>query len=378
MPTDANAQSCGDPNGNGIDVVDAANVLRAAVALPSACTAAPVTCDVSGQNGVDVIDAANVLRAAVGLPAVLACPDPEVTDFADTVEEIDGTPATLTLGIAPIPQPGAPATISDVDGPTQVQAGGTNTVTVTFDAEGAGATQAANDPGLIIAFQRSDSSFADGFFDLPLDTAAGQVTVVVSYDGALGSEAFNLAFATRVRGVLSDYATLVQVPVTNPVATPTVARTPTPTATPTRTPTATPTPAPDACDDVTTVPPAPPGTIFGSTSGPDTLTGACGGTIQSNGPEQVFRWTPAISGQWEIRTCGSGTTFTSTLYIRVGDCRSGTQLLCNQFFCAAASDPQGGSIIQPTVTAGTTYFVIVDGAFGTSGNFQIDFLPPLN
>jgi hypothetical protein len=63
---------CGDPDGNGtVDVIDAANVARAAVGLPSNCT--PATCDVDGSGSTDVIDAANVARDAVGLPAVRAC-----------------------------------------------------------------------------------------------------------------------------------------------------------------------------------------------------------------------------------------------------------------------------------------------------------------
>jgi hypothetical protein len=70
--TGARAQGCGDPDGNGmVDVIDAANVARAAVGLPSNCTLA--TCDVDGNGSINVIDAANVARAAVGLPAALNC-----------------------------------------------------------------------------------------------------------------------------------------------------------------------------------------------------------------------------------------------------------------------------------------------------------------
>jgi hypothetical protein len=67
-------RACGDADGNGIvDVIDAANVLRAAVGLASACALAPAACDVDAGGAIDVIDAANVLRAAVALPAQLGC-----------------------------------------------------------------------------------------------------------------------------------------------------------------------------------------------------------------------------------------------------------------------------------------------------------------
>jgi hypothetical protein len=65
---------CGDADGNGVvNVIDAANVGRAAVGLPSACDAAPTRCDVDGNGVINVIDAANVGRAAVGLPSVTQC-----------------------------------------------------------------------------------------------------------------------------------------------------------------------------------------------------------------------------------------------------------------------------------------------------------------
>lgn len=71
----ASAQTCGDADGDGsLTVIDAANVLRAAVELPSACTAQPARCDLDGSGGITVIDAASVLRRAVDLPGADACP----------------------------------------------------------------------------------------------------------------------------------------------------------------------------------------------------------------------------------------------------------------------------------------------------------------
>jgi hypothetical protein len=73
----ARAHSCGDPDDSGVvDVIDAANVLRAAVDLASTCSGAEaVFCDVDGDGNITVIDAANVLRRAVSLPGANACPD---------------------------------------------------------------------------------------------------------------------------------------------------------------------------------------------------------------------------------------------------------------------------------------------------------------
>ncbi len=67
------APGCADPNGDGVDIVDAANVQRAAAGLPSSCTIAPAVCDLDGLNGIDREDAADVLRRTVGLAPTRDC-----------------------------------------------------------------------------------------------------------------------------------------------------------------------------------------------------------------------------------------------------------------------------------------------------------------
>ena len=67
---------CGDADGSGrVDVVDAENILRAVVGLPSSCASAAARCDVDGVGGITVIDAASVLRQAGGLPFANGCPE---------------------------------------------------------------------------------------------------------------------------------------------------------------------------------------------------------------------------------------------------------------------------------------------------------------
>jgi hypothetical protein len=227
------AQTCGDPDGSGIDVIDAANVLRAAVGLPSNCSAVPAACDVDANHDIDVVDAANVLRAAVNLPARLGCAAPGITRFVTSVEDASGTSAQLTLGIAPIPQAGAPATIGDITGATTVKEGGSNTLTVTFDTAGAAAASAAaaapgdaaasaaGDPTLLIAVQTGAGVPVDGFFMLPLTGATGEVTIVTMFGDRIPTHTFMFELATSDQGIVSQYAPFLQV-----VATPTPRKTP--------------------------------------------------------------------------------------------------------------------------------------------------------
>ena len=106
-------------------------------------------------------------------------------------------------------------------------------------------------------------------------------------------------------------------------------------------------------------------------------TGTCGSTGTS--PEVVYAWTPAASGQATIHTCSASlTTYDTVLYLRAGSCGAGAELGCNDDTagCGTTTDPGNphrGSRLTPTVTAGQTYFVFVDGyATGNSGPFSLD------
>ena len=136
-----------------------------------------------------------------------------------------------------------------------------------------------------------------------------------------------------------------------------------------------PPPGNSACTNPTVVPAA--GGVFtGATSGTSTLSGGCGNTAAS--PERVFQWTPARSGTATIQTCGaSGTNFDSVLYLRGSTC-TGSQISCNDDTngCAASTGANQASRLQPVVTAGTTYFIVVDGYQGASGNFSLTITQP--
>ncbi|HTD25696.1 MAG TPA: hypothetical protein VK649_01915, partial [Candidatus Elarobacter sp.] len=90
----------------------------------------------------------------------------------------------------------------------------------------------------------------------------------------------------------------------------------------------------------------------------------------------VFQWTPSLSGPATIETCGSGTTYDSVLYLRAASCATGAEVQCNDDACANASGLFRASRITPTVTAGTTYYIVVDGYSGSSGSFTLSVTPP--
>ena len=155
--------------------------------------------------------------------------------------------------------------------------------------------------------------------------------------------------------------------VTPPVAS-TTTTTPTNSSTTTTTPTG-------ACASATPIPAAG-GTFSGTTSGTSTLEGSCGSSGAS--PERVFRWIPTVSGTATIQTCGAGTTFDTVLYLRSGSCAGGPEVAagCNDDACANATGLARASRLTPTVTAGQTYYIVVDGYNGTQGTFSLTVTPP--
>src|SRR5205823_4811077 len=122
--------------------------------------------------------------------------------------------------------------------------------------------------------------------------------------------------------------------------------------------------------------PAQGGTFSGTTSGTSSLAGSCGSSGTS--PEQVFQWTPAVSGTATIQTCGAGTTFDTVLYLRSGSCAGGPEVAagCNDDACSNASGLFRASRLTPTVTAGQTYYIVVDGYGGAPGTFSLTVTPP--
>jgi hypothetical protein len=128
-----------------------------------------------------------------------------------------------------------------------------------------------------------------------------------------------------------------------------------------------------ACSNPAQIP-AQGGTFGGTTSGTNTQAGTCGNSGSS--PELVFQWTPAVSGTATIETCGAGTSFDTVLYLRSGVCAGGSEVGCNDDACANATGLFRASRLTPAVTAGQTYFIVVDGYGGVQGSFSLTVTPP--
>jgi hypothetical protein len=217
------AQTCGDADASGaLSVSDGVAALRTASSLFSKCPTR--LCDVDGNGTITVTDGVNILRAAAQLQATQNCPQ-DVPDAIDQVQTTDGTQAILEVGLAPVPEPGAPTTISSVASGGQASRGRSNAFLVDYDVRG-GAAAASTDahaaaataaPTLIVAAHRSGEE-RRGAFALPLPTNAGQQAVAVTFPSTLDATPFSVDFATvSDSGEVSTYVSVEQVPTTAPL-----------------------------------------------------------------------------------------------------------------------------------------------------------------
>lgn len=115
--------------------------------------------------------------------------------------------------------------------------------------------------------------------------------------------------------------------------------------------------------------------LSGSTSGTTTGTSTLGATCGSAGsaPEAVFMWVAPSSGTVSINTCGSG--FDTILSVREATCASSAaEVACSNYACGV----EKGSKLQLQVSAGKTYFVVVDGDGVQAGAFKLSITYPSN
>src|SRR6266446_4407472 len=202
-----------------------------------------------------------------------------------------------------------------------------------------------------------------------LSSAAGPQQGSLSLGSATN---WNMVLATFLPATTPTTTTTITTTTTRAPATTMPPATTTSTVT-TLTTTSTTTTLAGACGSPTVIP-AQGGTFSGTTSGASQLAGSCGSSGTS--PEVVFQWTPAVSGTATIQTCGAGTTFDSVLYMRSGLCASGAEVACNDDACTNSTGLFRASRLTPTVTAGQTYFVVVDGYGGAQGTFSLTVTPP--
>ncbi len=127
--------------------------------------------------------------------------------------------------------------------------------------------------------------------------------------------------------------------------------------------------------DAAAIIPAAGGTFTGTTinGNGSILTGAPTCSGDGGAPERVYRWTPNVSGQVVVSTCSDATLYDTRVYVYEGTC-PGTVVACDNDASGCSTgtpSSNAGSRAMFTVTAGETYYVVVDGFAGQGGAYSL-------
>ena len=135
----------------------------------------------------------------------------------------------------------------------------------------------------------------------------------------------------------------------------------------------------ETCGAATVSTAAVPWSVVGSTVGAiNNYNEQCPYTA-TGGLDEVLAWNPPVSNYFDLSLCQGTTNFDSKMYIYAGSCpatlNSGTQIACSDDACsngATFPNPYVSRLTNVFMTAGTTYYIIVD-AYGAAdfGNYTL-------
>jgi len=128
----------------------------------------------------------------------------------------------------------------------------------------------------------------------------------------------------------------------------------------------------DTCMDPTVIP-ALPYSNTGTTAGyNDDYDESCPYDTPGS-PDVVYEYTPTSTETVSITLCYDATDYDTKLYVYEGAC-PGSLVDCNDDDCQTAGYPYGPFVSElqdVPMNSGTTYYIIVDGYGGSSGNYEI-------
>jgi uncharacterized protein YegL len=92
-----------------------------------------------------------------------------------------------------------------------------------------------------------------------------------------------------------------------------------------------------------------------------------GDCVGTGSPDVVYAYTPAVNQTANVSLCGS--TYDTGLLIYAGSC-AGSPIACNDDFCGFQSE-----VDNVALSAGTTYYIVVDGFGGDAGDYTLNITP---
>ncbi len=99
---------------------------------------------------------------------------------------------------------------------------------------------------------------------------------------------------------------------------------------------------------------------------------------ESTAPDVVYRYVPPLDEVLDITLCLDETNYDTKLYVYEGTCQ-GEYVACNDDFCTTTSYPLApyvSKIESVLLSAGNTYYIIVDGYGSECGTYRLSVTPP--
>jgi len=93
----------------------------------------------------------------------------------------------------------------------------------------------------------------------------------------------------------------------------------------------------------------------------------------ANSPDVVYSYTPVLEQNVDLLLCFS--SYKTKLYIYEGSYTPGDPFACNQYgdpYCEPMGDFPRSALVNLYFAAGVTYYIVIDGWQGESGEYQLD------
>ena len=129
----------------------------------------------------------------------------------------------------------------------------------------------------------------------------------------------------------------------------------------------------DTCATATVIPSIPysdAGSTVGMTNDYDEVCPYTGSTA----PVVVYEYTPAANETIDISLCAMS-DYDTKLYVYENTC-PGTLIACNDDACSSPLSDYVSALYNVPLTAGNTYYIVIDGYGTAAGNYTLDITPP--
>jgi len=92
----------------------------------------------------------------------------------------------------------------------------------------------------------------------------------------------------------------------------------------------------------------------------------------STSPDVVYAFTPAADLEIDLSLCSDGNQYDTKIYLYQDSVTPGSPWACNDDWCANSWTYYASYLMDISLQAGHTYFIVIDGYGGDAGNYELE------